>query len=190
MIFTYTASSFGDLFYKKQIKSPKIRSYTKDIFAPTDIAFLDEDNKALSLELYEGKAILIVFWATWCSACIKKMHNLDMLKKDFRKLQFDILPISEDTRGVQIIKDFYNNNNIKYLPILHDYQNKLMRSMGINSLPTALLLDDTGRIIYEFIGAINWQENEIRELILSQIPGEPSMPRNSYNNSPIQINER
>ena len=172
---------------KEKIKNVKIRHYSKKIYAPNDVIFFDEDLKSLNLELYEGKSVLVVFWATWCFSCTSKMKDLDILKKDFRKLQFDILPISEDTKGLEVIKDFYNSHNIKHIPILLDDKNKLMRSMDINTLPTALLLDEDGRIIYEFIGSIDWRSDEVRELILSVIPGKPSMPRNTYKDGSLHF---
>ena len=166
--------------YKEATKHPKIFNYTENIYANTSIEFFDDSLQALRLELYEGKAVLVVFWATWCFSCTSKMKALNHLKKDFRKLPFEILPIAQDSKGLDAVKEFYTKHEITHIPMLLDIRNKLMKSMDINILPTALLLNDEGRIVYEFTGAINWHDDEVREVILSVIPGNPSMPRNTY----------
>lgn len=169
--------------YKVATKHPKIFNYTEDIHANTDTEFFDDNLNALNLEAYEGKAVLVVFWATWCFSCASKMSSLNNLKKDFRRLPFEVLAISEDSKGLDVVKEFYKKHEITHIPMLLDVRNALMKSMGINILPTALLLDENGKIIYEFTGAINWQDDEVREIILSVIPGKPFMPNNTYNHA-------
>ena len=56
----------------------------------------------------------------------------------------------------------------------------MMQIMGINSLPTALIVDAEGKIIYEIIGPVNWHDDEVREMILEVIPGNPMLPKNSH----------
>ena len=154
-------------------------------YAPEDIAIFDEDNKQHFLEEYEGKTVLLVFWATWCAPCVTEMADLDSLQKDFRKTPFLVLPISEDYVGVDHVKTFYKVNNLRHLPVMHDYKNALFKSFGIIGLPTSILVNAEGMVVAKFSGAINWYDEKVRNILLKYIPGNPSLPRNSYKDNSV-----
>ncbi len=40
-------------------------------------------NTTLKLSDFQGKIVLLDFWATWCGSCIKAMPKLDSLQKEF-----------------------------------------------------------------------------------------------------------
>lgn len=149
--------------------------------APDNIIFFDEEKNQYSLDQFEGKTILLVFWATWCAPCIKELPDLDILQKDFRKLPFEIIPISEDDQGMEIIKTHFKSYNIRYLPIYHDYRNQLFKAFNVVGLPTSILIDPNGKMVASFIGSTKWYDEKIREIILSFIPGNYPEPKNSYN---------
>jgi len=148
---------------------------------PDDIIFFDEEKNQYSLDQFEGKTILLVFWATWSATCVKEMPDLDILQKDFRKLPFSVIPISEDYQDIKVIKEYFKSYQIRYLPIYHDYRNVLFKALGVVSLPTSVLIDPNGKIITSFVGNTNWHDEKIRETILSSIPGNYPEPKNSYN---------
>ena len=158
----------------------QIHEYTAPIYLSDNALFFDEYDKPLYFAQYEGKAVLVVFWALWCPLCLQKMGDLDILKKDFKKLPFEVLPISAGYRPVADIQEFYKDNKIKYLNIFYDNKNKLMTAMEVNGLPSAFLVDEDGRITHQFKGVVDWNDDEIRDIILSTIPGKPPRPKNSY----------
>ncbi|WP_341787743.1 TlpA disulfide reductase family protein [Rickettsia endosymbiont of Cantharis rufa] len=148
---------------------------------PDNVIFFDEEKNQYSLDQFEGKTILLVFWATWSASCVKEMPDLDMLQKDFRKLPFLVIPISEDYQDIKVVKEYFKSYQIRYLQIYHDYRNELFKVLGVISLPTSILIDPNGKIITSFVGNTNWYDEKIRETILSAIPGNYPEPKNSYN---------
>ncbi len=162
--------------------TPKIYANPKNgSNVPDDIIFFDEEKNQYSLDQFEGKTILLVFWATWSANCVKEMPDLDTLQKDFRKLPFSVIPVSEDYQDVKVIIEYYKSYQIRYLPIYQDYRNQLFKALGVISLPTSILIDPNGKIVTSFIGNTNWYDEKIRETILSAIPGNYPEPKNSYN---------
>lgn len=151
-----------------------------DIYTDTETHFFNENGKRLFLDQYEGKTVLLVFWATWCESCVHELPILDNLQKDFRKLPFKVIALSQDSKGVELIKDYFTKNDIRHLDIFHDYKNKLFRSMSVAGLPTAFLINSQGKIKKIFKGRVMWQTNEIRDILLSEIDGNFPMPKNSY----------
>ncbi|XVN41869.1 MAG: TlpA disulfide reductase family protein [Rickettsia endosymbiont of Argas persicus] len=148
---------------------------------PDNVIFFDEEKNQYSLDQFEGKTILLVFWATWSSSCVKEIPDLDTLQKDFRKLPFSVIPISEDYQDIKVVKEYYKSYQIRYLSIYQDYRNKLFKALSVISLPTSILIDPNGKIITSFVGNTNWYDEKIRETILSAIPGNYPEPKNSYN---------
>jgi thiol-disulfide isomerase/thioredoxin len=170
------------LFFLAPLAFAKDYRFTRvaENYAPDDIAFFDEENKEHFLEEYEGETLLLVFWATWCSPCVNEMASLDNLAKDFRKLNFKILPISEDYNGIDIAKQFYKDHKIKHLALMHDYKNALFKEFAISGLPISYIVDQTGKIKGKFTGNVHWHDNKVRETLLEHIPGNPPTPKNTY----------
>lgn len=148
--------------------------------APDTVVFFDDQGQQHSLDKFEGKTVLLVFWATWCSACTKEIPDLDTLQKDFRKLPFTIVPVSQDYQGIEVVKKYYKDYGIRYLPLYHDFKNQLFKACAIVGIPTAILISPEGKMLVSFVGSISWFDEEVRDIILSNIPGNYPEPKNSY----------
>jgi peroxiredoxin len=153
-------------------------------FAP-DTSFFNVNGEKVYLDQYEGKTILLAFWATWCGGCISEMASLNALQKDFKHLPFEVIAVSEDYNGVTVVEEHYRVQQIRHLPIYHDYQNQLFKAMSVAGLPTAFLIDQSGRVKVVFKGEVKWHDKEIRDIILSEIAGNPEPPKNSYKPSSL-----
>jgi len=182
IVFLLSITIFIPKSYAKLYEKPKDKlEFLRGSSVPDNIIFFDEEKNQYSLDQFEGKTILLVFWATWSASCVKEMPDLDMLQKDFRKLPFLVVPISEDYQDIKVVKEYFKSYQIRYLPIYHDYRNQLFKALGVISLPTSILIDPNGKIITSFVGNTNWYDEKIRETILSTIPGNYPEPKNSYN---------
>jgi thiol-disulfide isomerase/thioredoxin len=80
-----------------------------------DLPLYDLNDKELFLESLEGNVILLHFWASWCTQCALEMQTLNRLQKIVRKDPVIIVPISEDFRNLEKIKEFYKDNHLRYL---------------------------------------------------------------------------
>jgi len=147
---------------------------------PDELPFFDSENKKHYFDEYDGKIILVVFWASWCSSCTKEMPELDILQKDFRKLPFKIIALSQDYKGFEVIKQFYKTHEIRQLEMFHDQHNSLFKAFKVVGLPSAFLLGENGKIIASFTGNTDWHRDEVRDFILSYLTGQKEAPKNSY----------
>ena len=154
-------------------------------FLDTDVNFFDANGNKVYLDQYEGNTILLVFWATWCGSCVGELPSLDNLQKDFRKLPFKIIAVSEDYQGVEVVKKYFSENEIRHLEIFHDYQNNLFRSLSIVGLPTAYLINAEGKVKYIFNGVVKWHDNEVRQMIMAQIEGNQVLPKNTFKSASL-----
>lgn len=151
-----------------------------DRYLDSEIGFFDGDGNKIYLDQYEGTNILLVFWATWCGTCVSELPALDNLQKDFRKLPFKIIAVSQDYKGVEVVKKHFFAHEIRHLGVFHDNRNQLFRELSIVSLPTALFINADGKNKLVFKGRIKWQDNNIRSMILSEIDENLELPKNTY----------
>lgn len=149
-------------------------------FYISQVPFFDATNNKRYFDEFEGQTLLLVFWATWCGTCIDEMHSLDTLAKDFRKLPFKVIALSQDYQGVKMVEQFYKSKEIRHLDVFHDYKNAVFQDMEVVGLPTAFLIDPNGKVKVILKGQIKWHEEAIRNIILDEIPGNPEIPKNTY----------
>jgi thiol-disulfide isomerase/thioredoxin len=164
----------------------KIEKYKSKIYMP-DISFFDESEKKCQFYQYEGKTLLVTFWATWCSSCVKVFSELDNLQKDFKKLPFKVIALSQDYQGIDLVKQFYKEKNIENIDIFHDYQNTLFKYFNLSGLPTSLLVDEEGAIIMKIVGHVDWNKDHNRYMLLSYIKGNHPLPRNSSKEESVRF---
>jgi thiol-disulfide isomerase/thioredoxin len=63
---------------------------------PIALGMQDLDDKKVTLEEYEGKVLLIDFWATWCPPCRAELPNLVKVYDTYHKQGFEIVSVSLD----------------------------------------------------------------------------------------------
>lgn len=114
------------------------------------------DGKNYQLDKLEGNVLLIHFWATWCSSCVEEIKALNQFQKLLRKDKIIVLPISEDFKGAEVVKKFYNTFNLGYLPAFIDKNNQWFRAMKVNSLPATFVVDMQGRNVAMLSGGVDW----------------------------------
>lgn len=151
-----------------------------DRYLDSEVSFFDGDGNKVYLDQYEGTNILLVFWATWCGTCVSELPALDNLQKDFRKLPFKVIAVSQDYKGVEVVKSHFFAHEIRHLGVFHDYKNQLFRELDIVSLPTALFINADGKNKLVFKGRIRWHDDDVRNIILSEIGGNLELPKNTY----------
>ena len=113
-----------------------------------DFAEKDVDGKPLSVANYNGKVVLIDFWATWCGPCRAEMPNVVATYKKYHSQGFDIIGVSLDDDRQKLLN--YTKDNGMTWPQYFDGQgwsNKLAVKYGIEAIPATYLLDGNGVII-------------------------------------------
>jgi len=178
-IFLLFISVSFSLFANSSFAEKSIQSVSESFFAP-DVAFFNEEGGRVFLDQFEGKTILLSFWASWCGHCVEDLPSLDSLQKDFRKLPFEVIAVSEDFNGIKAAKDHFTKYGIRHLALYHDYKNALFKAMSVVGLPTSFLIDPEGRVKLIIKGNVKWYEESVRSILLNEIPGNPEAPKNSY----------
>ncbi len=145
---------------------------TEPPVALRDVRFTDAQGKAITLADKRGRVVLMNFWATWCSPCVREMPSLGRLQAKFDKSVFEVVLISED-RDPAVIEPFFRRLGLTNMTAYHDPRFRLSRQLAVPGLPTTLLIDQRGFEVGRVIGSAEWDSPEALALIRSYIGGSP-----------------
>ena len=111
------------------------------------------DGKRIALSEYQGKVILLNFWATWCGPCQTEMPRFVRFQREYSARGFQVIGISMDDSDAPV-RTFISKLKLNYPISMGDA--KLAESYGgILGLPITLLIDRTGRIAKRYEGAVD-----------------------------------
>lgn len=110
--------------------------------------FISTNAESIRLRNYRGKIVLLVFFAEWSPPSILVLHKLHALLATLPPSKVQAIGISLDqNRGVMLAR--LQAEKISW-PIYYDgkgFSSPLVRSLGINSLPTLWIFDRHGRLV-------------------------------------------
>lgn len=131
-----------------------------------DFALVSSEGKTVRLSDYEGKIVVLNFWASWCPPCRAEMGELQKLEDRFKETDEAVLLLlnqiggrRETTKtGVKYLKD----NNFTFTN-LFDYGQVGSGMFGIPGLPTTVVIDAEGYLVAHAVGGVN--EKMVLEMI-------------------------
>lgn len=133
------------------------------------VTFEDVNGQPRSLADFRGKYVLLNVWATWCPPCVKEMPSLDKLQALKGDTRFEVVVLSVDRKGPQLVKDFYLRANIRSLGIYLDREARSMSALRVTGLPMTLLLDPSGVEVARWAGMREWDKREMMREIDERI---------------------
>lgn len=142
----------------------------KDAPAPLPkVSFNGPDGKAMSLDDFKGKVVLLNLWATWCAPCKLEMPHLDKLKAKLGSDRFDVVTVSVDRGSPEKPQKFFNDIKISSLVLYHDPDAQIGFTLMAIGMPTTLLIDPEGREIGRLVGPADWDSPDAMNLIRAQL---------------------
>ena len=126
-----------------------------------DFTLLDLNNKSRSISEWDGKVILINFWATWCPPCVREVPTLDKLNTDFKDKGFVVIGIAIDSLAA--VNDFVDPLDLHYPILLAEQQGiELSQAYGnrLGILPFTIIVNKQGNIIKRHRGEITYEQVE------------------------------
>lgn len=121
-----------------------------------EIHFQDGEGQARTLAEYSGKVVLLNVWATWCIPCRKEMPTLDRLQTKLGGSDFEVVVLSIDRAGPDVVRKFFEEIGIQHLALNIDASGKAMFALGIVGLPATILIDREGLEVGRLIGPTEW----------------------------------
>ena len=120
-------------------------------------------------EYLENGPVLINFWATWCAPCKKEMVFLEKFENEYKKEGFSVLSISIDSqKSLAQVRSYIRINNYSF-DVFLDPNMQVFKKMNGNLMPTNILLDQKGNIIWRHYGYLPGDEKNMNLQIRSAL---------------------
>ena len=133
------------------------------------ISLTNLQNYDVELSDYKGKVVIVNFWATWCPPCLEEIPSLVTLNNKFKKDDFVLLAVSIDNKiGVSDMTNFAIAHKMDFL-ILLDPTGNTAKRYGTFKIPESYIISKNGIVVKKYVGAINWNDPEVVDLIKSEL---------------------
>lgn len=124
------------------------------------------DGKALLEAIkapYKGKVALIDFWATWCGPCMMAMKQIDPIKEKYLSGKKDVafVYVTGETSPLDAFNKAYPSIKGYHYRLSKDQFNNLLKSLGIQGIPTYMIINKDGSVAYDNISMGGYPGDDI-----------------------------
>ena len=139
---------------------------------PEDIVFSSMDgSNTVSIGDFRGRPVLLAFWASWCGPCRVELPELSQLYGELVGRGFVLLTVNLDQHPLAGQK-FLQSLGIS-LPV-YRVDPRAAEFLGVDSLPTNILLDQDGRFVQAYKGYTPNVVEDVRRLVIEMTEPEES----------------
>jgi thiol-disulfide isomerase/thioredoxin len=131
----------------------------------SDVVFTHEDGSDLTLAAFQGKYVLVNFWATWCAPCRKEMPHLSEIQDELGGPDFEVVTIATGINQRPAMERFLEDIGVDNLPLHTDNNSALARDMGVIGLPVTLILNPDGFEVARLIGDADWASENAKAIL-------------------------
>jgi thiol-disulfide isomerase/thioredoxin len=102
--------------------------------------------KDIDLKSFQGKPILIHFWATWCPVCKMETANIERVSK-----KYQVISIAVNSGDDESIKAFMREQDAGF-QVINDTEGELSRQFSVEVFPTTFIYDGSGKLLFSEVG--------------------------------------
>jgi thiol-disulfide isomerase/thioredoxin len=124
--------------------------------------YIDLEGNKIEIDNYKGKRVLVNFWATWCTPCLKEMPSLVNAQEMLKDKNYVFLFPTTD--NIEKVKEFQKNKNY---PLQFLHYTSTLDKLEIFALPATFIYDTKGNLAKRIDGATEWDSDEIINLLKS-----------------------
>jgi thiol-disulfide isomerase/thioredoxin len=154
---------------ERSIVLNKLRSLTNPPstnLAAIPIRLKDTSGKILTLSDFRGKYVLLDFWASWCIPCRENNAVLKKLYEKYSRKKIEFISVSADTKYIDWKTAIDTEQmNWKNISDLKGYEGPVFSQYAIVAVPTYILVNPEGRIVFRYVSAIEKVRQAIEDIL-------------------------
>lgn len=121
-----------------------------------DSSFLLLDGSHINMGSLKGKVVLINFWATTCTTCVKEMPEIVATYKKFQGKGFETVAVAMQYDPVNWVVNFTKSRQLPFKVALDNTGENAKQWGDIKITPTTFIVDKQGAIVKKYVGAPNF----------------------------------
>ena len=111
---------------------------------------------AISPTQFDGKLLVLNFWATWCAGCVQEITSLNAFQKTFASRGVVVCGVSMDASEMRY-KRFLQRFPVSFVTARDPTWN-ISASYGTFQLPETYIIDRSGKVVEKIIAAHNFMD--------------------------------
>jgi thiol-disulfide isomerase/thioredoxin len=118
---------------------------------PFTVAGVQADGSPFDWGKYQGKVVLIDFWATWCGPCLQEIPNIDANYKKYKSKGFEVVGVNLDDDSQTVVR-FLEVQPLPWATVIstdpnaRGFEHPLAIQCGIDAIPFIVLVDRNGKV--------------------------------------------
>lgn len=129
-----------------------------------DFTLKDLDGKPVALSRWNGKAVVVNFWATWCGPCQREIPLLNRMHAEYAPKGIQLVGVAVDF--ADDVRQFTTKTRLDYPTLMGEEDGaEAARAFGIDSLafPFTAFTDKAGRVVTVHLGELH--EPQLRAIL-------------------------
>lgn len=151
------------------------------VYGPYDFTLTSIDGERVRLSDYQGKAVLVNFWATWCGPCVIETPALVRVYNKYKERGFTVIGVALQSEE-ENIKEFVQKYRVPYA-IASDTKSEVGLRYQVFALPSSFLFTADGKVKKVFMGYV---EEEALERELQPLVRQPTPPQEKPQGASLQ----
>lgn len=136
-----------------------------------DVSYTTLQGETLTTGQLRGKVVLVNFWATTCTTCIKEMPHLVSTYNKFAMRGFETIAVAMAYDPPSQVKTYTERNALPFKVAL-DANGDVARGFNnVRLTPTTFLIDKHGKIVHKYLGKPDFKQ---LHSVLEQLLSEPA----------------
>jgi peroxiredoxin len=117
-----------------------------------DVAYTLLDGSRSTLQAQRGKVMLVNFWATSCTTCVKEMPQIIATHDKFKAQAFDTLAVAMSYDPPAYVDNFAKSRQLPFGVAIDNTGEIAGRFGDVRLTPTTFLIDKRGGIVKKYVG--------------------------------------
>lgn len=104
------------------------------------------DGQSFNIQSYQGRPMLLHFWATWCSICKMEENSIDSISEDY-----EVITVAMNSGNDMEVTAYLEEQALSF-PVVVDENGTIAERFGVRGVPTSFIIDPDANIEFTEVG--------------------------------------